>query len=145
LVNISPTASQCAHPTRILVPVDDQFSRRVPDDLRRADDWTHGDASEPDRVGLKGLPVSAYETYTFDEDRLFFRNTPWSTALALWWGLGLVVVALAIWDGRAILGALGAIVIASAFWWTFQKVRDRRDASRIRDRFGPDGQELHPR
>jgi hypothetical protein len=125
--------------------VDDEFSPGVPDDLRRADDWTHGDGAETSRLGLEGLPVTAFETYTFDEDRLFFRNTPWSTALALWWGLGLVIVALAIWDGRVILGALGGIVIASATWWTTQVVRDRRDARRMRDRFGPDGRELRPR
>ena len=102
--------------------VDDEFSPLVPDDLRRADDWTHEDRP---RVGLEGLPITSGEVVRFDEERLFVRNTPWRTSLVLWWCLGLTMVALGIWDGRLILVALGGVVVADRALLDDPERRDR--------------------
>jgi hypothetical protein len=124
----------------ILTRVDDDASlpeNATPEDLRRADDWTAPDA----RVGLEGLPVTDSEVVSFDLLRYWLRGATDSTARVLLWALGVMLALAAVWGRSVLVGvfALGSLLAAGC--WTVARVRDVRDAERIRDRFGPDGED----
>jgi hypothetical protein len=86
------------------------------------------------REGLEGLPINSYEVWGFDTVRAAANNTSDVSAYIACWVAVAVTLALAVWGGSIVLGAIGAFGFVLVAVWTRGKIRRRADARRMRRR-----------
>jgi hypothetical protein len=103
-----------------------------PDDMKRADEWTHNEDSRyaDERVGLEALPMTASEIVAFDEAKRTMRSwTPLGALVLLCGFLALIALgAIVAGPPEALLVCLPFVIFAG--WWGVSSYRSNAAARR---------------